>query len=510
MVDDEDGIVVPDLRAPLANTSSPRDAEPPAADTEALLKWQEDRIARRLRGDYESSMLRLNELINGNLTLPMRIWSVRVEGAPRTRPSFLASIIQPGLSPETPLSRITEVPSLKSVPPAQTLESALHATRRVSDVLIRSDIFSSVEPTLERSHHPLSQERDVDLVIRCRERSRFYLKTATEIGNNEGTASATARLRNIFGGAENFEASLSFGSHTRHSFSAALTAPLSANLRTTGILSLYATERDLSRFASCREALKGARAAIRTNSLLGSHEFAYEAVLRHVGDLSPNASISIREAAGFNTKSSLSHTFVRDTRDVVGTPSRGSYVKLSQELAGIGGDASFFKSEAESQVAKRLGAGQTLSLSARAGLLYPMGSSPETLFSDRFQLGGPFSVRSFKGNSLGPKDGVDSLGGEVYWATGASIIGNIPSKPHWPLKTHLFVNAGRLNALDRAAPLSQSVRGSLFRPSVSAGMGLIYRFDPIRVEVNFAMPLVAARSDGLQRGFQAGIGVEFL
>lgn len=77
--------------------------------------------------------------------------------------------------------------------------------------------------------------------------------------------SATARLRNIFGGGENFEASISFGSHTKHAFSAALAIPLSASLRTTGTLSLYATSRDLSRFASCREALKGARAAIRVS-----------------------------------------------------------------------------------------------------------------------------------------------------------------------------------------------------------------------------------------------------
>lgn len=31
--------------------------------------------------------------------------------------------------------------------------------------------------------------------------------------------------------------------------------------------------------------------SLQTNSLFGSHEFAYEAVLRHVGDLNPGASI---------------------------------------------------------------------------------------------------------------------------------------------------------------------------------------------------------------------------
>jgi len=64
--------------------------------------------------------------------------------------------------------------------------------------------------------------------------------------------------------------------------------------------------------------------------------------------------------------------------------------------------------------------------------------------------------------------------------------------------------------VDRSAPLVDTVRSSLSKPSVSIGIGLVYRFDPIRVEVNFAVPLVGSRSDGLQRGFQAGIGVDFL
>jgi len=73
------------------------------------------------------------------------------------------------------------------------------------------------------------------------------------------------RLRNVFGGGENLDASISWGSHTRHAFSGALTAPLSTDLRTTGILSVFGHEKDLSSFASCKEALKGIRAAIRVS-----------------------------------------------------------------------------------------------------------------------------------------------------------------------------------------------------------------------------------------------------
>jgi len=157
----------------------------------------------------------------------------------------------------------------------------------------------------------------------------------------------------------------------------------------------------------------------------------------------------------------------------------------------------------------------------------------------------------FRNNSMGPRDGgktrsafsiisfrnlfdhvVDSLGGELYWAAGLSLISDFPKKPHWPVKTHLFLNAGRLDNVDKgelipavlisslsrpyqspampAKSLASNVRESVSRPSISAGLGIVYRFDPLRVEVNFGVPLVASKSDGHRRGFEVGIGVNFL
>lgn len=109
---------------------------------------------------------------------------------------------------------------------------------------------------------------------------------------------------------------------------------------------------------------------------------------------------------------------------------------------------------------------QTVSFAARTGLIWNLGA--KSYFSDRFQLGGPVSVRMFRMNGMGPHDGgkrppncscpccglmnalaVDSLGGSLYWSTGVSLISDIPRKPHWPVKTHLFLNAGRLDNVDK-------------------------------------------------------------
>jgi outer membrane protein assembly factor BamA len=78
----------------------------------------------------------------------------------------------------------------------------------------------------------------------------------------------------------------------------------------------------------------------------------YEAVVRHISDLAPTASISMREAAGESLKSSISHTYLLDTRDDRIMANKGVYAKLYHEFAGLGGDASFYKAEAEGQVSR--------------------------------------------------------------------------------------------------------------------------------------------------------------
>ncbi len=64
----------------------------------------------------------------------------------------------------------------------------------------------------------------------------------------------------------------------------------------------------------------------------------------------------MRQAAGTSIKSSLSHAFTYDTRDDKLAATRGAYGKIYQELAGLalGGDAHFYKVEAEGQVSRKL------------------------------------------------------------------------------------------------------------------------------------------------------------
>ncbi|KAI0819457.1 surface antigen-domain-containing protein [Trametes gibbosa] len=485
----------PPLQPPLQSTASPREPEPDAVDIEKYKKWWEERKLRKLRGQYESALVQLSGLIDENRSTPLNIASVRVRGAVRTRDTFLGSIIQPVLQ--------------STDEKGPTLESVLRKTKEIKTLLEETDLFTQVEAVIDRSRDALAHPDDVDVVFMTKERGRYFLNTSTQVGNNEGGASATARVRNAFGGAETFEANVAFATKTRMSFNASLSAPLTANLKTRGELSVFGMARDNSSFASSSEGVRGLRAVVRNGVLNhGMNEVGYEAVLRHISNLTHSASISMREAAGQSVKSSIYHSWTRDTRDdrLLGT--RGSYAKIFQEFAGLGGDTSFYKTEAHGQLARSLFPGLTVSFAARTGLLWNLGS--KSYFSDRFQLGGPVSVRFFRQNGMGPRDGADSLGGSLYWSTGVSLISNIPRKPHWPVKTHLFLNAGRLDNVDKTRPLTDSILASVSKPSISAGFGLVYKLDPVRVELNFGVPLVASKSDGTRRGFQVGIGVDFL
>ncbi|GAA6049158.1 hypothetical protein JCM3770_003283 [Rhodotorula araucariae] len=494
--------------------------------------WHRERIERKLRGEYERAGKHFAEIVNDNLDTPLRLNAIRIFGAKSTRPSFLSRIFAPYLAPLPPPSFLaaTFSPDSPPQPSEQTLRSLLQTTRELSATLAQFDIYRGVEATIERSDSVLSEREDVDIVLRVQEAPRYFLRTATDVGDGEGNATGTAKIRNAFGGAETIEGNVSFGTRTKSAFQLRIDTPVNSSATTHADLSIFSAQRDLGFYASCSEATKGAMARLRTLTSFGSHEVAYEAVLRQIGDVAPTASMSIRNAAGPSVKSALSHTFVRDTRDDPFVSTSGAFIKLKQEYAGLGGDAHYVKAEQEGSISRSLGHGYSISLSGRSGLLIPLSaarsaatsSSPSSsartsLFPDRYHLGGPTSVRNFRLNTLGPKDLGDSLGGDAFYALGASVLTPFAVPTPWRrgdgakwwssenLRGHAWVNAGKLvgTGLPPTALLATP-------PSLTAGVGIMYRHSLVRIEANVGVPLVQTRGEGGVKGFQFGLGLSFL
>lgn len=301
---------------------------------------------------------------------------------------------------------------------------------------------------------------------------------------------------------------------------ASISSPLFASPDHNISLAAFAQDRDLTSYASLIEGVRGLRLALQLQSPLGSplsgtHELGLDVTHRHLSRLLPTASLSIKRLAGHSIKSSLSHLYTRDTRDDPFTATQGHYLKVLQEYAGLGGDAQHYKIETEAQMSRTFAPGWAYSLAAQGGLLRSL-TNVSPLFCDRFQLGGPVSLRMFRFNSLGPKDGLDSLGGDVFYSLGASLFAPIPRCTHWPLKVHAFGNIGQLIQLDATQSLlhssNQRLLGSeLFAtPSSSIGVGLMYRQGNLRAEINFGLPVTMRAGDGARKGVQLGIGVSFM
>lgn len=331
----------------------------------------------------------------------------------------------------------------------------------------------------------------------------------------------------------------SIGTKTRSSYSATIDTPILSDpdfrFQVGGVQS--ATQKV---FASHEEVLKGGWTKLRWLTANGSsHELSYNGFWRQVTGLAQNASPTIKNEAGDSVKSSISHIWTTDRRDNPQLPTRGYYAKTASELAGWGplrGDVAFFKTEAETQTAIPIpipgvkgDSGISFTTGLRAGLLYPLtlGSNPNPELSrvnDRFQLGGPTDVRGFRLSGLGPHDGPDAVGGDVYAAGSANLFLPLPKVgKDKPLRFQAFVNGGRLLAIrntDQDGPLTsgqvkQGVSDAITElgnglPSVSAGVGLVYAHPVARFELNFSLPLVIRKHEEARKGVSFGIGINFL
>ncbi|KAL3417294.1 surface antigen [Phlyctema vagabunda] len=482
----------------------------------------------RLQAQHTKAQQRLGELIGTNSTLPVTLSSIHVIGASRTRRSFLDRLFDPILS--TNRDR------------PYTLSEALHEVGTAADKLRRFDIYhDGLSMFIDKPDQtdPSTSVSDIAITISAREKSRILLKTGTDLGNAEGSAYGNLLWRNIFGGAESLNLNASAGTRTRSAYHAIFDTPvLSDPDRRIAVDALSSSTSKT--WASHEEALKGGGVKYSWATKSGTrHQVGYAGTWRQVTGLAGNASPTVRNDAGDSVKSSITHTWLADRRNHPFLPSRGYMVKTFSEIAGWGplkGDVAFWKSELESAGAVPIpipgiagDSGVSLTGGFRAGMLYPLpvgfgSQSQPSRVNDRFQLGGPTDVRGFAMSGLGPRDGPDAVGGDIYAAASCNLLLPVPRVgKDSPLRFQLFANGGRLLALKNAAEKghqgSSSVQKNVYGtvaelgnglPSVAAGFGLVYAHPAARFELNFSLPLILRKGEEARKGLQFGVGINFL
>ncbi|KAI9778883.1 MAG: hypothetical protein M1839_007846 [Geoglossum umbratile] len=487
---------------------------------------REQVMNERLQAQYEKAQRRLAEVIDFNSTLPVTVSSIKVLGARYTRKGFLERVFNPLLSANQDRP--------------YTLAEVLREAQISADKLQRFDIFHQpVSLYLDRPSpiDPSTSPTDLAIFFTVREKSRVLLKTGTDLGNTEGSAYGNLLWRNVFGGAESLNLNASLGTRTRSAYSVSFETPVQSNPDLKWEIGGLASSTHKG-WASHEEVLKGVVTKLRWNDSVGNHELGLSGVWRQITGLTPGASPTVRHSAGDSVKNSITHTYFRERRDNPLLPSRGYFLKTMNEIAGWGplrGDTAFWKSEVESQAALPIpipgikgDSGISLTTGLRAGLLYPLAlsedASPQaSRINDRFQLGGPTDVRGFRLAGLGPRDGPDALGGDVYAAGSANLFFPFPRVgADKPLRLQAFINGGRLLALKNlgddnvdSQAVQKSVSSTIAElrnglPCLAAGVGIVYAHQVARFELNFSLPLVLRRGEEGRKGLSLGVGVNFL
>ena len=219
-----------------------------------------------------------------------------------------------------------------------------------------------------------------------------------------------------------------------------------------------------------------------------------------VSDVADNASTSLQEEKGSRVTSLIGATLSRDTRDNAFEPTRGGTASIAADFAGLGGDSKFVR--AIGAVSYFVPLWWNHVLASRATIGYQIGWSTESVpLFERFFLGGPNSIRSFKAQQVSP---VDSSGTRI--GGNAEVLGNVEYivPLFWGIRAALFYDVGNVYGPDVAGGTPFDITD--VRHAVGFGLRWASPFGPLRVDYGFKVDRKKNESIG---EFQFSVGSPF-
>ncbi len=196
-----------------------------------------------------------------------------------------------------------------------------------------------------------------------------------------------------------------------------------------------------------------------------------------VTGVNPNASPELLNAKGTSITSILGGNIGRDTRDNLIEPTKGNLSTIGADFAGIlTQDNRYVRLSATTIQHQSLWFGHVLSGRLGTGYEFGWSDKPVPLF-ERFYLGGPNSIRSFKLRQISPRDDSGTRIGGNFQVLG-NVEYTIPT--FYGVKLALFFDAGNVYGPDNH--LGQKI--DLTNLKYAVGMGLRWNspFGPIRID----------------------------
>ena len=235
------------------------------------------------------------------------------------------------------------------------------------------------------------------------------------------------------------------------------------------------------------------------------HTVSYALRTDEVSQIALTASQVILEQRGTATTSSLAQQFDYDLRDNRIDPTEGYYVRLRQEIAGVGGDTKFLKHTLNHGYFYPIEDEWILSVLTRTGHIVGF-NDDDVRIVDRFFLGGR-RLRGFDPSGVGPRDARtgDALGGNVFYSVSTELGFPLGVAKDLNLRGAAFVDIGSLAKTDDDARFNIDDEGS---PRVSIGTGINFRSPIGPIRLDFSKALVKEDYDRTET-FRFSFGTRF-
>ncbi len=216
------------------------------------------------------------------------------------------------------------------------------------------------------------------------------------------------------------------------------------------------------------------------------HIIGYSLVQSEIDNVDDSASLFVKGQEGQSVTSSLFQSITYDKRDNRVLPSDGYMVRLSNEVAGLGGSVNYLRYRLSGQYLIPLETERwVVSVDGATG--WVGGLNEDVRIVDRFFLGGD-SLRGFDSAGVGPRDESteDALGGRMFYNGTASLRFPLEVFENAPLTGRTFTDFGSLWDPEEAGA------GVLDENSLraSVGVGISWRAPVGLINVDVAQPLL--------------------
>ncbi len=347
--------------------------------------------------------------------------------------------------------------------------------QRISDL----NFFDNVKIKRE----PGSARDKAVIKIDVEEKSTGSLNFGVGYGTDAGPlVDVTLRERNLLGLGQHLSVATTLAAE-KSSVNLSFTEPYFLDREVSAGFDLFHVRRDFQDTRSYDTQNTGfaMRSGYPLNQLL-SQNWKYGLDYSEIANVGTLASPLIKQQEGTRTTSAVTHGLLYDTRDSKFNPTEGFVSRLSNQLAGIGGDVYYLKNTVSGAQYYSFAKDWILTGSGRVGYIVGLGEDVE--ITDRFFLGGD-SLRGFATAGVGPRDRNtrDSLGGEWLYNGTIQLIMPLGLPDELAMNGRIFSDFGSLGGVN---PSNSSVFDSAsLRASLGAGIGWVSPFGPINVDVGF-------------------------